>query len=104
MTLVNSWFTKRKFMDWHHGKHSNKKSHTWFYKTIPLQKAKNCIKFGLILIVDSFKKLKHDNNLSNFEAIKNSLFFILLLFLFTFKQVEQWGGSFAIPLKVFQHT
>jgi hypothetical protein len=69
-----------------------------------LQKAKNCIKLGVILEVDSFKKLKHNNNLSNFEAIKNMFFLILLLFFFTFKQVKQWGGYFAIPLKVFQHT
>jgi len=51
-----------------------KKIHTLFYKTIPLQKAKNCIKLVVILKVDSFKKSKHNNNLNNFEAIKNRLF------------------------------
>jgi hypothetical protein len=57
---------------------------------------------GVILKVDSFKKSKHNNNLSNFEAIKNRFFYVIFIF-FTFNQVEQWGGYFAMPLKVFQH-
>ncbi len=68
-----------------------------------LQKATNCIKLGVILKVDSLKKSKHNNNLSNFETIKIGYFDYTFVF-YTFKQVEQWGGYFAIPLKVFQHT
>jgi hypothetical protein len=50
------------------------------------------------------KKSKHNNNLSNFEENKKIIYFGSTFVFFTFKQVEQWEGYFAIPLKVFQHT
>jgi hypothetical protein len=49
-----------------------KKSHVILQKFL-CKKTKNCIKLGVILKFNSFKKSKHKNNLSNFEAIKNKL-------------------------------